>query len=133
MQHGKTELNGLLRANRTGLTRDPSRSAGEDTPLTISAYDGMRRVGVMFLVTSSRVAPQENLLLLSQQKFVWDRSFLMVLAAILEKWTADLMQTPSRKASRSAKLDWLRADCSISRDQDCKTAAPVLRKIERST
>lgn len=79
MQHGKTELNGLLRANRTGITQNPSRSAGEDTPLTISAYDSMRRVGVMFLVTSSRVAPQENLLLLSQQKFVWDRSFLLAL------------------------------------------------------
>ena len=35
-----------------------SRGDGEDTSLSKSAYDSMRRVGVIY-ITSSRVAPQE--------------------------------------------------------------------------
>ncbi len=47
LQHGKAEPNGLLRANRT---MEPfSRGAGEDTPLTKSAYGSMRRAGVILL------------------------------------------------------------------------------------
>lgn len=73
LQHGKAEPNGLLRANRT---MEPfSRGAGEDTPLTKSAYGSMRRAGVI-LLRQARVAPQENLLLLSQQKFGLGQEFL---------------------------------------------------------
>ena len=59
-----------------GEILSPSRSAGEDTPLTKSAYDSMRWV-VAVNAASSRVAPQENLLLLSQQKICLGQEFFI--------------------------------------------------------
>lgn len=87
----------------------------------------------MFFVTSSRVAPQENLLLLSQQMFVWDRSFLLALTRFAR--CKSLVGQPSEfpKSLIWQEFTTFGSGRSISREQICKTTAPVLRKIERST
>ena len=52
-----------------------SRGDGEDTPLSKSAYDSMRRVGVIFHYAKPG-GTARDLSLLSQHNYNWDRSFL---------------------------------------------------------